>query len=188
MKGRNMAFTRQFLLDNGVPEDKVDAIMRERNLGLENYVRKTDADAAQDAAVKAAKEEAVKGVDVTKSEAYTKLQGEFDSHKKRTEARGSEAFKGVKGKFFDAVYDKLDHSKDYKEQLETLKKDYAEYFDADGAPPAAPKEPKAPPPVFSAGGGKSDAELTDAEKVSADFMKGFGGLPTTSAEANTTKK
>ena len=40
-----MAFSRKFLMDNGVPEDKVDVIMAERNRTLTDYVPKADVQA-----------------------------------------------------------------------------------------------------------------------------------------------
>ena len=46
-----MAFTRKFLLDNGVPEDKVDVILAERNRTLKDYVLQSDVQAQIDAAV-----------------------------------------------------------------------------------------------------------------------------------------
>ena len=46
-----MAFSRKFLLDNGVPEDKVDVILAERNRTLNDYVPKTDVQSQIDKAV-----------------------------------------------------------------------------------------------------------------------------------------
>lgn len=50
-----MAFSRKFLLDNGVPEDKVDVILAERNRTLKDYIPQSDVQAQIDAAVESAK-------------------------------------------------------------------------------------------------------------------------------------
>ena len=63
-----MAFSRKFLLDNGVPEDKVDVILAERNRTLADYVPKSDVQAQIDSAVeKAAKDAKPPEVNVKES-------------------------------------------------------------------------------------------------------------------------
>ena len=65
-----MAFTRKFLTDNGVPEDKVDVILAERNRTLKDYVPQSDVQAQIDAAVKAVHPDPI---DVTQTEEYKSL-------------------------------------------------------------------------------------------------------------------
>ena len=53
-----MSFSKKFLVDNGVPEDKVDVIMAERNRTLTDYVPKSDVDTQIQAALSAAQKDA----------------------------------------------------------------------------------------------------------------------------------
>ena len=53
-----MAFTRKFLAENGVPEDKIDLILAERNRTLKDYTPNADVQAQIDAAIAAAKKDA----------------------------------------------------------------------------------------------------------------------------------
>lgn len=130
-----MPLTRGILSGLGLDKDQISAIMNAREEILEGYVTvKASEQATEKAvaeAVEAAKKDAPGVPDVAKAPEYIKLQGDFEAYKKRTEARGSDDFKGVKGKFFDSVYDRLDHEKPYKEQLEALKKDYGEFFETE---------------------------------------------------------
>ena len=127
-----MSFTRKFLKDNGVPEDKIDVILAERNRTLADYVPKDEVQKQIDEALAG-----VKPAPATDSEEYKKLQADFDDFKARTEAKASDDFKGVKAKFFDTVYGGLDRSKPIPEQLAKVKEDYPEYFEA-GEPEPAP--------------------------------------------------
>ena len=128
-----MPLTRGVLSGLGLEKDQIGAIMNAREEILEGYVTVKASEQASATAVaealEAAKKDAPGTPDVSKDPKYIKLQGDFDAFKKRTDARGSEDFKGIKGKFFDSVYDRLDHEKPYKEQLEALKKDYGEFFE-----------------------------------------------------------
>jgi hypothetical protein len=145
-----MPLTRKILADLGVPKEHIDAIMGSRDEILEGYFTKSDADkAAADAVTKALDEAKKTAPDITKHPDYIKLQETHEGFKKRTEARASEDFKGVKGKFFDQVYDKLDHTKDLKEQLAKIKTDFGEFFDdaqQQTPPPAATNPGFNPPP------------------------------------------
>ena len=70
--------------------------------------------------------------DPKESDAYKQLQGEFDSYKQMQQARTSEDYKGVKGKFFETVYgmvDRKDGAKPVAEQLADIRKGYEEYFE-----------------------------------------------------------
>lgn len=93
----------------------------------EGYVSKAQAAADKEAAVEAARKDFT-APDPKQSEEYKALQTDFDNYKTRTNARTSSEYADVKPKFFDAVYDKLDHSKPIKEQLDAIRKDYAEFF------------------------------------------------------------
>lgn len=93
----------------------------------EGYISKAQAAADKEAAVEAARKDFT-APDPKQSEEYKALQTDFDNYKTRTNARTSSEYAEVKPKFFDAVYDKLDHSKPIKEQLDAIRKDYSEYF------------------------------------------------------------
>ena len=126
-----MAFSRKFLLDHGVPEDQVDAIMAERNRTLNDYIPKADLQQQIDAAVQKAREEAPQAVNVTESEEYKALAGELA----KTKAFTSEDFAQVKPKFRDQVWGLLDHEKPVAEQMPEIAKQYEEYFTTPAAPP-----------------------------------------------------
>jgi molecular chaperone GrpE (heat shock protein) len=101
----------------------------------DGYIAKTAAQQAQQTALDNAKAEWEKGVkapDPKESDAYKQLQGEFDSYKQMQQARTSEDYKGVKGKFFETVYgmvDRKDGAKPVAEQLADIRKGYEEYFE-----------------------------------------------------------
>ena len=128
-----MAFSRKFLLDHGVPEDQVDAIMAERNRTLSDYIPKSDLDAAVQ---KAREEAAQKPVNVLETDEYKALAGELA----KTKAFASEDFAQVKPKFRDNVWGMLDHDKPVAEQLPKIAEQYEEYFN----PTEPPEPPKAP--------------------------------------------
>ena len=160
-----MAFSRKFLLDHGVPEDQVDAIMAERNRTLNDYVPKSDLQQQIDAAVQKAKEEAAqKPVNVLETEEYKKLEGELA----KTKAFTSEDFALVKPKFRDSVWGLLDHDKPVAEQLPKIAEQYEEYFNT----PAAPPEPEPAKPQF----GSPDKGGMPRGKTgkSLDELWGFG--------------
>jgi hypothetical protein len=124
------------------PKQKEDKLFALYGQALsEGYISVTEAQTATQNAVKAAQEEWEKNkpkVNVLETPEYKELQGQFDGYKTRQEARNSADYAGIKPKFFDRVYDLLDHSdgaKPVTEQLAELKKDYEEYFNpADPAP------------------------------------------------------
>ena len=91
-----MAFTRKFLADNGVPEDKIDVILAERNRTLKDYTPNADVQAQIDAAVAAAKPEPG---DPTQSEQYIALL----SKAQKLEAFQTEDFASVKTPYRDIV-------------------------------------------------------------------------------------
>jgi hypothetical protein len=138
-------FTRKqlsaILAEETTPEEKADAIFSLYGRALDDgYVTKAAALAEKEAAVEAAKKD-VKLPPITESSEYKALKAEFDGYKAMNNARTSADFSNVKPKFFEAVYNKLDRSegaKPVKEQLDTIKQTYEEYFLPTEEPPKAP--------------------------------------------------
>ena len=134
-------FTRKALNDimgnEGLtPEQRTEQVFSLYGRALDDgYIAKTAAQQAQQTALDNAKAEWEKGVkvpDPKESDAYKQLQGEFDSFKQMQQARTSEDYKGVKGKFFETVYgmvDRKDGAKPVAEQLADIRKGYEEYFE-----------------------------------------------------------
>lgn len=130
-----MAFTRKFLIEHGVPEDQIDAIMAERNRTLQDYIPKADVQGQIDAAVAAAH---VEPEDPTKSEAYLKLA----ARAAKLEAFGGDDFKSVKAPYRDIVWEKLDHAekhKPYAEQIAELQPQLPDLFIAEDKSEEPPK-------------------------------------------------
>lgn len=123
-----MAFSRKFLLDNGVPEDKIDIILAERNRTLTDYVPKSDVQAQIDSAVAAAtKEVKPDPVDVKTTPEYLELLGVNE----KLQAFQTDDFAGVKTPYRDIVWGKLDHGEKhapYAEQIEAIQKDMPDLF------------------------------------------------------------
>lgn len=142
-------FTRKqlsaILAEETTPEEKADAIFSLYGRALDDgYITKAAALAEKEAAVEAAKKD-VKLPPITDTGEYKALKAEFDGYKAMNNARNSADFATVKPKFFEAVYNKLDRSenaKPVKEQLDTIKQTYEEYF--------LPTEDKPTSPVFGA--------------------------------------
>ena len=134
-------FTRKALNDimgnEGLtPEQRTEQVFSLYGRALDDgYIAKTAAQQAQQTALDNAKTEWEKGLktpDPRESDAYKQLQGEFDSYKAMQQARTSEDYKGVKGKFFETVYgmvDRKDGAKPVAEQLADIRKGYEEYFE-----------------------------------------------------------
>ena len=134
-------FTRKALLsilndENLTPEERTDQIYSLYGRSIDDgYITKSASTAAVNAAIEQAKQDAIKDYkapDPKESEAFIKLQKDFDDAKAKWDARLSEDFAGVKPKFFDAVYDRIDRAdgaKPVKEQLELIKQTYEEYFE-----------------------------------------------------------
>lgn len=103
----------------------------------EGYLSKAAAQAAQNAAIEAAKAEAVKDIKapvISETEEYKNLLNDFNAYKAKQNARLSDDYAGVKSKFFDAVYDMVDRSEGAKpipEQLGAIREKYEEYFAAE---------------------------------------------------------
>lgn len=109
-------------------EEKQERIFALYGRALDDgYVTKAQASADKEAAIENARKE-FQAPDPKESAEYKALQSDFDAYKTRQSARSSAEYAEVKPKFFDAVYDRIDHAKPVKEQMEALKKDFAEYF------------------------------------------------------------
>ena len=118
------------------PEQRTEQVFSLYGRALDDgYIAKTAAQQAQQTALDNAKaewENGLKAPDPRESDAYKQLQGEFDSYKQMQQARTSEDYKGVKGKFFETVYgmvDRKDGAKPVAEQLADIRKGYEEYFE-----------------------------------------------------------
>ena len=128
-----MAFSRKFLLDNGVPEDKVDVILAERNRTLSDYVPKSDVQAQIDKALAENKAEPPE-VNVKESPEYLELLGQ----NQKLTAFQTDDFASVKAPYKDIVWSKLDHAekhKPYAEQIEELKGTMPDLFTTQEEPP-----------------------------------------------------
>lgn len=138
--------------ENLTPDERVDRIMALRGRDLdEGYVTRSAAKAAQDSAIEQAKAEWEKNIpkpNAKESEEYKALESEFAGYKAMQEAKGSDDYKDVKGKFFDTVYGMVDRGEGAKpvpEQLAEIRKNYEEYFN----PPAAEGEKPKNLPQYS---------------------------------------
>ena len=136
-------FTRKFLMDHGVPEDQVDAIMAARNQTmndtLSGYVAKADVQKQIEAAVAAVPKP--EPIDPKTTDEYMALQRERDMLR----AIGGEDFANVKPKFREQVFGMLDRgekAKPIKDQMAGIQEKYEEYFTA--------KEPEQAKPTFGA--------------------------------------
>lgn len=133
-------FTRKALNDIMSNEELTPEQRTEQVFGLygraldDGYIAKAAAQQAQQTALDNAKAEWEKGVktpDPTESDAYKRLQGDFDAYKAMQQARGSKEYEGVKPKFFETVYgmiDRADGAKSVDEQLKGIRENYEEYF------------------------------------------------------------
>ena len=124
------------------PEQRTEQVFGLYGRALDDgYISKGAAAQAQQTALDNAKAEWKKGVkapDPKESDAYKQLQGEFDSYKQMQQARTSEDYKGVKGKFFETVYgmvERGDGAKPVEEQLKGIRESYEEYFEAEQPQP-----------------------------------------------------
>ena len=162
------------------PEERTDAIFSLYGRALDDgYVTKKAAEAAQQAAVKTAQEAWEKDhkppeINVKETQEYKDLLGEFEGYKTRQTARLSDDFKEVKPKFFDMVYDRIDHAdgaKPVSEQLADIRKDFEEYFNA----PAQAANPAPAKPQF---GAKPEGSMPKGEEGAvAAFTNAWGFAP-----------
>lgn len=127
-------------------DERVNRIMSLRGRDLdEGYITKSAAKAAQEQALEQAKGEWEKNLpkpDIKASEEYKALQSEFAGYKAMQEAKGSDDYKDVKGKFFDTVYgmiDRAENAKPVSEQISAIKAEWPEYFAEESAGGEQPK-------------------------------------------------
>ena len=116
-------------------DERINRIMSLRGRDLDDgYVSKSAAKAAQDSAIEQAKSEWEKNIpkpNVKESDEYKTLQSEYAGYKAMQEARGSDDFKDVKGKFFETVYGMIDRKEGatpVSDQIAEIRKNYEEYF------------------------------------------------------------
>lgn len=160
-----MAFSRKFLIDNGVPEDKVDTIMAERNRTLKDYTPNSDIQAQIDAAVAAAKAESV--TDVTQDPAFIAMAEKAA----KLEAFQGEEFQSVKAPYRDIVWGKLDHAenhKPYSDQITEMATAMPDLFSVQQQPQEQTK-----PPMF----GADPAGSAPTGKTGPSFMDTWGFVP-----------
>lgn len=120
-----MAFTRKFLLEQGVPEDKIDVILAERNRTMNDYVLKSDVEKQINDAVAEAQKN--NPIDVNTIPEYVALQGQVEMLK----TLETPDFEIVKKPYRDIVWGKLDHSEKhapYAEQLKALAETMPDLF------------------------------------------------------------
>ena len=171
-------FTRKAIADilnndDLTPEDRTAQLFGLYGRALDDgYISKSAAQAAQDAAIKAAQDawqKEQKPIDVKGTPEYIELQQQFDGYKAKQTARTSAEFADVKPKFFDRVYDLIDRAdgaKTVEEQLADMRKNYEEYFTAGQADPAPNK------PQF---GAKPEGTMPKGETGAvAEFQNAWG--------------
>jgi hypothetical protein len=160
-------FTRKFLMDHGVPEDQVDAIMAARNQTMNDtlagYVAKADVQKQIDAAVAAVPKP--EPIDPKTTDEYQALQRERDMLR----AIGGDDFASVKPKFREQVFGMLDRgekAKPISEQLTGIQEKYEEYFTV---------KQETPKPTF---GAPTQGSMPKGDEgVEAQFMKAWGISP-----------
>lgn len=160
-----MAFSRKFLIENGVPEDKVDVIMAERNRTLNDYVPKGDVQAQIDAALAEAQKNNPAPVSVTESDEYKALLAENSKIK----AFQTDDFNAVKKPYLDIVWGKLDHGekhKPYAEQLTAIAETMPDLFNS--------REPDPKPVAPQFGAPTAGAMPTGNTKPTFESLWGLG--------------
>ena len=161
-------FTRKFLMDHGVPEDQVDAIMAARNQTmndtLSGYVPKADVQKQIDAAIAAVPKP--EPIDPKTTDEYMALQRERDMLR----AIGGEDFASVKPKFREQVFGMLDggeKAKPINEQLTGIQEKYEEFFTV--------KQEPTPKPTF---GAPTQGSMPKGDEgAEAQFLKAWGLTP-----------
>ena len=158
-------------------DERVNRIMSLRGRDLDDgYISKSAARAAQDSAIEQAKAEWEKNLpkpDAKASEEYKALQNEYAGYRAMQEAKGSDDYKDVKGKFFDTVYGMVDRNEGAKpvsEQLAEIRKNYEEYFNPQGGNGDQPKNT----PQFSKQPGYAGTNPdSEEEKIYQELSKNW---------------
>ena len=145
-------FTRKALTAIGLTDEQLEKVMALHGTTLSDYGLKSDFEAEKEKAVADALASAKPNV--KESDEYKALEKDYQNYKERQKARYSDDYSGIKPKFFDAVYDRVDRSEKAKplaEQLEQIKADFEEYFisaDTQKNTPVYSKQAgQTPPPV-----------------------------------------
>lgn len=155
--------------ENLTAEERTERVFSLYGQALDDgYLSKSAAQAAQAAAVEAAKADAIKGIqapNTKESEEYKALAGQFDAYKAMQTARTSEDFQSVKPKFFETVYSMIDRgegAKPIKDQLSGIAEKYEEYFTAGKQQETPPAKPNfGAPTQGSAPSGKQGPSFMD---------------------------
>lgn len=120
-----MAFTRKFLSEQGVPEDKIEIILAERNRTMNDYILKADVQSQIDTAVEEAKKNI--NIDVTTTKEYIDLQNRVDM----LQTLNTAEFENVKKPYREIVWGKLDHGENhmpYDEQMKEIAQTMPDLF------------------------------------------------------------
>lgn len=151
-------------------DERVNRIMSLRGRDLDDgYISKSAAKAAQDSAIETAKADWEKNLpkpDIKASEEYKTLESEYAGYRAMQEAKGSEDYKDVKGKFFDTVYgmvDRKEGARPVSEQLADIRKNYEEYFNPQQA--AQGDQPKNTPQFSKQPGHAGTNQDSDEERI-----------------------
>lgn len=110
------------------PKATIDAIMGAYGESTKDLIPLDDLEEIKQNAVNDYLKEN-KPIDFKDSDDYKTLSGELENYKKKEKANGL-IDKGVKKKYAEVILSKLDEEKDIDEQLEELKKEYEEMFEA----------------------------------------------------------
>jgi hypothetical protein len=164
--------------DELTPEERIDQIYSLYGRSIDDgYVTKNAAQAAQDAAIKTAQDAwkaEQKPINVKETPEYIDLLKEYDGYKTKQTARTSAEYSEVKPKFFDRVFDLIDHAdgaKPVTEQLAALKKDYEEYF-------LSEQKAADPAPKFPQFGAKPEGSMPKGDEGAiAGFTNAWGFTP-----------
>lgn len=127
LEEKQMAFTRKALAGLGLSEDHIEKVMALHGTSMADFIPKSELAERINSAV----DDALKNApapNVEESEAYKTLKGEYEGFKAKMAARAEIVGAGVKEKFFEDVYAKLDPSKDIAEQLPGIREKYEEFF------------------------------------------------------------
>ena len=161
--------------DELTPEERADQIFSLYGRALDDgYVTRGAAQAAQEAAIKTAQEawqKEQKPVNVKETPEYIELQNQYEGYKTKQSARTSADYAEVKPKFFDRVYDLIDHAdgaKPVADQLADLRKEYEEYFTTQADP--TPHKPQF--------GAKPEGTMPKGEEGAVAAFSKAWGFPT----------
>ena len=160
---------RKFLIDHGVPDEQLDAIMNEINTTITNrltgYIPQAEVQSQIDAALKAVKQP--EPVDPKTTKEYLELQEERDMLR----TVGGDDFSRVKPKFREQVFKMLERgpkAKPIADQLTGIQEKYDEYFIGQQ------QEPQ-PKPQF---GAPVQGSMPTGDEGTADrFQKAWGFVP-----------